>query len=171
MKAKYGNGYSGGYLGMPFGFALHCLTLKSGGAKSLLTGCEKTLLSNGNAATVANTGGGMLELTLPWPPKDLSPNARVHWAKLAIAKKAYRFDCAMLAMEQGAKPMQGPVSALITFYPPDKRQRDWDNQIASIKSLIDGVSDAIKVNDRDFRMTFAFSDQIGGMVKVKVATV
>ena len=32
----------------------------------------------------------MLTLTLPWPPKELSPNARQHWTKLAKAKKAYR---------------------------------------------------------------------------------
>jgi len=38
-----------------------------------------------------------IELTLPWPPTALSPNARQHWAKLARAKKAYRLACAWQA--------------------------------------------------------------------------
>ena len=32
----------------------------------------------------------MIELVLGWPPSNLSPNARLHWAKLARAKKQYR---------------------------------------------------------------------------------
>ena len=43
-----------------------------------------------------------LTLTLPWPPKELSPNARQHWSKLAKAKKAYRDACAWTAKEQEA---------------------------------------------------------------------
>ncbi len=35
-----------------------------------------------------------LHFTLPWPPADLSPNARQHWSKLARAKKADRTACA-----------------------------------------------------------------------------
>ena len=29
----------------------------------------------------------MIEIVLGWPPSDLSPNKRLHWAKLASAKK------------------------------------------------------------------------------------
>ena len=29
----------------------------------------------------------MIEIVLGWPPSDLSPNKRLHWAKLAAAKK------------------------------------------------------------------------------------
>ena len=28
----------------------------------------------------------MIEVVLGWPPSDLSPNARLHWAKLAGQK-------------------------------------------------------------------------------------
>ena len=28
----------------------------------------------------------MIEIVLGWPPSDLSPNKRLHWAKLATAK-------------------------------------------------------------------------------------
>ena len=32
----------------------------------------------------------MIEVVLGWPPTDLSPNARKHWAVVAKAKKQYR---------------------------------------------------------------------------------
>lgn len=38
-----------------------------------------------------------VNVILPWPPKELSPNFRGHWAKLARAKKAYRLACAWQA--------------------------------------------------------------------------
>ena len=44
----------------------------------------------------------MLNFTLPWPPKELSPNGRTHWRVLAKTKKAYREACAWTAKEQGA---------------------------------------------------------------------
>lgn len=38
----------------------------------------------------------MIELRLPWPPKELSPNARVHLSKRSRAAKAYRFECGLI---------------------------------------------------------------------------
>ena len=42
----------------------------------------------------------MIEIVLGWPPSDLSPNARLHWAKLARAKKHYRQSCLSVTKEQ-----------------------------------------------------------------------
>ena len=42
----------------------------------------------------------MIEIVLGWPPSDLSPNKRLHWAKLATAKKQYRKDCYSVSKEQ-----------------------------------------------------------------------
>ena len=42
----------------------------------------------------------MIEIVLGWPPSDLSPNKRLHWAKLAAAKKQYRKDCCSVSKEQ-----------------------------------------------------------------------
>lgn len=110
----------------------------------------------------------MIELTLPYPPKGLNPNERLHHMALARAKKAYRRDCYHLALEQGAKPMTGPVNVYITFFPPDARKRDDDNKVSAFKAGRDGIADAIKVNDNDWRVSYAFSDQVAGMVKVKI---
>ena len=42
----------------------------------------------------------MIEVVLGWPPSDLSPNKRLHWAKLATAKKQYRQTCNKISKQQ-----------------------------------------------------------------------
>lgn len=107
--------------------------------------------------------------TFPWPPRELSPNARGHWSKKAKAAKAYRLVCFYLAKEAGmAAPADGPVNLRIEFVPPDRRPRDLDNMLASIKSGLDGLAEAIGVNDKRFTLTLSVSDQVGGMVKVGI---
>ncbi len=114
----------------------------------------------------------MTTVTLPWPPKDLSPNARVHWAKLAKVKRAYRHACRTLALQAGlGAAFEGglsPMHVSLVFYPPDRRQRDQDNMLAAMKSGLDGLADAMRIDDRKFRTTFEVANEIGGMVKVRV---
>lgn len=110
-----------------------------------------------------------LEVTLPWPPKELSPNARVHWAVLARTKKAYRQACAWHAVEQGARRIEAErLSVHLVFVPPNRRARDWDNMLASVKAGLDGLADALGVDDSRWRVSFEVSDEIGGMVKVSI---
>ncbi len=93
-----------------------------------------------------------LKLTLPWPPHDLSPNARVHWAALAKAKKSYRFACAIEATRQGARRIDAPsLDVHFTFYPPTRRRIDLDNCLSRIKSGIDGLVDVLGVDDSKWR--------------------
>lgn len=114
----------------------------------------------------------MTTVTLPWPPKDLSPNARVHWAKLAKVKRAYRHACRTLALQAGYSAFRrddwGPLHVSLVFYPPDRRKRDQDNMLAAMKSGLDGLADAMQIDDRKFRTTFEVANEIGGMVKVRV---
>jgi crossover junction endodeoxyribonuclease RusA len=106
-------------------------------------------------------------INLPWPPKELSPNATLHWAKKAKYKKMYRETCWVLTLESKVTvDSLGKIPITITFYPPDKRHRDADNMVASIKAGLDGVADALKINDRQFLPTFVFSEEIKGMVKI-----
>lgn len=119
-------------------------------------------------------------ITLPWPPKELNPNARMHHQALARVKKAYRAVCAAQAMEQGMEAMKAPVAASggstgtkahvsLTFYPPTKARRDLDNCLASMKSGLDGVADALGVDDSQWTLTLAMADTVGGFVRVEVA--
>ena len=111
----------------------------------------------------------MKTITLPWPPKELSPNATLHWAKKAKYKKSYRTLAWGLTLEQKIEvPKDQTVPMVITFYPPDKRHRDYDNRVASIKAGLDGVADALRVNDRLFRPQFNFSEEILGKVTIEI---
>ena len=110
-----------------------------------------------------------LILTLPWPPADLSPNARQHWSKLARAKKAYRAACAWTAKEQGAQRIEAErLHLTITFVPPNRRAHDLDNCLARLKSGLDGLADVLGVDDKDWTLTISKADTVGGMVRVEV---
>jgi crossover junction endodeoxyribonuclease RusA len=111
-------------------------------------------------------------ITLPWPPKILSPNARVHWAQKSKAAKAYRAVCWALCKEAGlvAAVTTGRLHLWLDFYAPDKRRRDDDNMIASFKAGRDGIADALGVDDHRFICHTFVRDEIGGMVKFVVTT-
>ena len=96
----------------------------------------------------------MISVRFPWPPKELSPNARVHWTKKARKAKQYRADCYLLAKAAKARVAGGdmPVLLAVEFWPQTNRKRDEDNLIASCKSLFDGLADALGVNDSRFRI-------------------
>ena len=76
-----------------------------------------------------------MKIELPWPPKELSPNARLHWARLARAKKEYRHDCAWAAILQGVKRARTEKLHLsLTFFAPTRRAYDLDNALARMKA-------------------------------------
>jgi crossover junction endodeoxyribonuclease RusA len=111
------------------------------------------------------------EITLPWPPKELSPNARVHWAKLAATKKAYRIECGWQTKSQGAEltATDRPMRLEVVFHKPNRRDMDRDNLLARMKSGLDGVCDALGVNDRLFDpITISVADTVGGFVKLRI---
>jgi crossover junction endodeoxyribonuclease RusA len=113
-------------------------------------------------------------LVLPFPPKELNPNKKLHWAQKAKYAKAYREACYVLTKQHMAAgnwldlPSEGDLHFWLDFYPPDKRHRDDDNLIRAFKSGRDGVADALGVNDRRFRIHPYLQTTIGGMVKVEI---
>lgn len=81
---------------------------------------------------------------LPLPPKELSPNARSHWAKKAKAIKAYRDMAFIEARKHRVKFSQ--ANYFLVFKVP--RNQDRDNLIASMKAALDSLQDAgIVAND------------------------
>ena len=108
-------------------------------------------------------------LTMPWPPKELSPNARLHWAQLARAKKKYREACAWTALSQGARKLDdSKLKVSLTFYPPTRRAIDLDNCLARFKAGIDGLVDVLGVDDSKWEITIRKAEEIGGFVKVEL---
>src|SRR5690242_1394791 len=99
--------------------------------------------------------GGLIEL--PWPPKELTPNARRrnHWRVTQRHAKEYRLRCFLLTV--AAKAPKGVITS-VTFYPPDRRRRDDDGMIGAFKAGRDGVADALGCDDHKFRPAYHFGD-------------
>lgn len=99
----------------------------------------------------------MTPIILSWPPRDLSSNARVHWAKKARATRKYRDDARLCTLAaKPTVPAEGCVALNIVFVPPHNRG-DAANYPASIKAGIDGISDALGINDRRFVPNYAYA--------------
>lgn len=111
-----------------------------------------------------------MTVDLPWFPKELSPNARNHWAITAKHKKEYRLACWALTKEVLGTPKfpDGKIDVCIDFYPPSKRHYDLDNCLASIKSGLDGVADALQVNDHRFALTVSMKEEVMGLIKLTI---
>ncbi len=97
-------------------------------------------------------------VTLPWPDKRLSPNARVHWATKAKATKLAKCFAHWKVLEQTACKGGAQTSVAYTFHPGSKRRRDLDNAIASTKAYTDGIASALQVDDSTFKLSFAMGD-------------
>lgn len=106
-------------------------------------------------------------ITLPWPDKRLSPNARLHWrakvgpkqaAKIAAGHLAYAASRGFQGALDAMRASDEPIPVTITFYPPDRRHRDDDNMIGSFKAARDGIADALGINDRRFRPHYYFEE-------------
>ena len=80
-----------------------------------------------------------MRITIPGlPPRDASPNARVHYMKLANVKRNQK-DL-MIASVLELMPMDRPnepwekAHLTITFRASDKRRRDLDNLLSASKA-------------------------------------
>jgi len=123
-------------------------------------------------ATAAVVGRGTVRycVTLPWPHRALSPNARVHWAVRArVVREARkvawvrtrealsgrdvtgRHPLLHRGQEEPQPPRELPV--LLILYPPARRRRrrDVDNAVAACKAYIDGMAEACGINDTCIR--------------------
>ena len=111
-----------------------------------------------------------MQVVFPWYPRELSPNSRIHWAKLAKFKKDYRIAWWAIAAKECRfiNLPEGKISLTIEFYPPSRRHYDLDNCLASIKSGLDGLADALQINDRRFLLTVRMVEEVKGYIKVTI---
>ena len=101
-----------------------------------------------------------MNVTLPWPPNELSGHHNVHWRVLQPIKKKHREWAFKAALALG-KPVlpDGDIRVSATFYPPDKRT-DRVNMPARLKPYWDGIADALEVNDRRFLPAYHFAEPV-----------
>jgi crossover junction endodeoxyribonuclease RusA len=109
-----------------------------------------------------------MKVIYPYPPNALSPNARAHWSEIAKHKKQVRADANyMTRINQVRVDPEKPVMLAITFRPSTKAAYDIDNAFARCKALIDGIADALKVDDRHFTYQLARGEPMkGGAVEI-----
>lgn len=112
----------------------------------------------------------MKSVTLPYPPSSLSPNSRNHWSVKAKAASKARADAKLACLAAGIRGLGwGGMSVTIEFCAPDRRRRDLDNQLASLKPTLDGLADASGVDDSLWSLTLKRGEPVkGGAVIVQV---
>lgn len=103
-----------------------------------------------------------------WPHKDLNPNSRKHYQAKAKLRAKQKSDAFFITKSYGESwPEQTGID--IVFHPPNKRHRDLDNLLASCKGMIDGMCEALGINDKDLHpITLDWGEVIkGGKVEIK----
>jgi crossover junction endodeoxyribonuclease RusA len=96
-----------------------------------------------------------MTVMLPFPDRRLNPNSSKgkHWASTVALRKSARISAKVLTLdvEHGCAFVPGAeVELTITFIQPDRRARDRDNLLAACKPMLDGVADALDINDSQF---------------------
>lgn len=103
---------------------------------------------------------------LPWPPKALSANSRKDRRYTTTERKNYRAAC--WAITKAAKVDRSLTHLDITFHPPDGRRRDLDNMLSSIKYGLDGVSQALGVDDYIWSISIKRGDPLRPLGAVSI---
>jgi hypothetical protein len=100
-------------------------------------------------------------IELPFPPSSLSGHAKGHWRKIApiVAKHREWARLATLAAGVAGIPATGDIPVSFMFYPPDRRS-DRTNFPNRLKAYIDGIADALGVNDRRFLPSYHFAEPV-----------
>jgi hypothetical protein len=115
-----------------------------------------------------------LELVLPWPSKDLSPNARVHYRVKAAATKVARQTAVVLAFEAGWRDAWLPEGRLHLWIDchqaPGKKLPDDDNMVGRCKAYRDGIAQVLGIDDKRFISHPFVSDERrpGGQVVMRI---
>ena len=97
-------------------------------------------------------------IELPFPPASLSGHAKGHWrAKAAETKKHRAWAHQATLAAKPTVPAAGDIGLHIHFIPPDRRS-DRTNFPNRCKPYIDGIADALGVNDKRFNPRFTFGE-------------
>lgn len=111
-------------------------------------------------------------LSIPWPPKPLWLNRPGHWTKESAARRQQRALLYGLGLEAGLHKLRDASATLaFTFHPPDARRRDIHNMPPTMKGAIDGVADAMGVDDECFNVVWprAWAEKVrSGLVTLTV---
>lgn len=85
-------------------------------------------------------------LDLPLAGAPLSLNDRAHWSARSRGAKTIREAVGWLCREQRI-PALASADVTLRVFPPDRRRRDEDNLVATLKPCLDGIVDAGVLTD------------------------
>lgn len=111
--------------------------------------------------------------TIDYPEACLSQNReRGHWAKTAERKKIARAR-ARRATEEALRKSRVKINketkirVELVFHPPMlKRRRDLQNLIGAAKYAVDGIADALGIDDSEFKLAFDWGEPIDDGITV-----
>jgi hypothetical protein len=97
-------------------------------------------------------------IALPWPPSSLSGHAKGHWRAKYEATRKHRNWARLATMDTKVRglPADGDIAVRVEFVPPNNRG-DRTNFPNRIKPYLDGIADALGVNDARFLPSYAFA--------------
>lgn len=112
----------------------------------------------------------MTAFVFDYPFRELSPNYHAHWSKKEHARKAAILIGKNAAQHHPPLDADGEYRITISVYPPDKRRRDLDNIIASMKPYIDGLCFGLGIDDSTIKDVSAELGEVikGGAVIVDI---
>lgn len=97
-------------------------------------------------------------ISLPFPDAKLFPNRKAgksyhysHDAKVSAREGARKATKAALDARKEHPGWGSSLPVSIVFVGPDKRRRDLDGCLSAIKSALDGIAQALGVDDSSFR--------------------
>lgn len=95
------------------------------------------------------------QFVLPWPAPMLWPNARKDRRAVAPHRAEQRCAAYLIACEVGLHRLtvpSGVVTVNMCFCPPSHRDFDSDNASAAMKGAVDGIADALRLDDKWFQV-------------------
>lgn len=94
-------------------------------------------------------------IRLPFPHADLFPNRKngKHWTATKAVKDKQRDDAYNVTKQAvaGLTLPSGYIPLSLLFLTPDKRKRDADNMLAASKAMLDGMAQAMGIDDSRFK--------------------
>lgn len=101
-----------------------------------------------------------MRVVLPFPPSDLSGHNNGSWYDKKRIIATYRAEAFHLTKQEKRNsgfivPAEGDILIAFYFYPPDDRS-DRVNFANRLKPQIDGIAEALGVNDKRFLPSYHF---------------
>ena len=114
-----------------------------------------------------------ITIRLPWPDAALWQNARVHWAVKGSATRNARANTAWECKAAGSAflTFAGRPKLAWSIHKPPKSRADMSNVQAALKAAIDGIQDALMIDDNKFIHVWPeqFGERVpGGLIVVTI---